>query len=256
MNHAPLPAHTVINDHPRPVRTLGTVYVALLAVGALLIAPEFLSTWADHGRLAAHLNGTLSREEFWGDNSFVWRSETLTSTLLALPVLVAAMVVLLIWVWRARRNAALLAPAQHFRFSPGFAAGALMIPFANLWLVRPVFEEIWTASRPAGTAPDSVRLVRRWWLCVLAGGAISVVGGIAIPIPVLTYESGGTLVSGGDEALAALFAHAMLNTVELILAVVCIVLLAAIVRRVSRWQTDRFAARAVEPATDLPEVQR
>ena len=255
MNAEPLPAQPTTNDHPRPIHTLGNALVALLAVGTLLMSPQFLSTWVDYGQLAAHLDGTLSKDAFWGDNSFVWRSETLTSTLVASPVLVAAMVLLLVWVWRARRNAALLAPGHRFRFSPGFAAGGLLIPLVNIWLARPVFEEIWTASRPADTAPDSIRLVRRWWLCLLSAFAISLVGSIAIPIPIVTYGSGSTPVSGGDEALAALLAQAVLNTVELILVVVYAVLFAAIVRQVSRWQTDRFAARPMDSAIGRPGEQ-
>jgi transposase InsO family protein len=142
MNPEPLPAQPVTAEDPRPVHTLGNVFVALTAVGTLLMGPQFLSGWADYGRLSAHLDGTLSREAFWGDSSFLWRSETLTSTWLGYLVLAAAMVVLLVWVWRARRNAALLTPAHRFRFSPGFSAGGLLIPFVNLWLARPIFEEI------------------------------------------------------------------------------------------------------------------
>jgi hypothetical protein len=254
MNTAPMPARAVTNDHPRPIDTLGNAFVALLSVGAVLIAPQFLWSWVDYGRLAAHLDGALSADEFWGDDSFIWRSETLTSTYLAIPVLMAGTAVLLVWVWRARRNAALLAPAQQFRFSPGFSAGGLLIPVANLWLARPVFEEIWTASRPAGTAPDADRLVRRWWLCLLASSVVSVVGAIAIPTPILTYNSGDTLISGGDDALVAFLGHAVLNTVLLIVAAVYLALFVVMVRQISRWQTDRFAALPVGHVTPPREA--
>jgi hypothetical protein len=92
-------------------------------------------------------------------------------------------------------------------------------------------------------APDSTRPVLRWWLCLLVGSATSVVATIAIPIPVITYGPGGsTPISGGADALAAGLAHAVLNTVLLIMAVIYVVLFAAIVRQISRWQTDRFTA--------------
>jgi uncharacterized membrane protein len=117
-----------------------------------------------------------------------------------------------------------------------------VIPYANIWFFRPIMEDIWTGSRPAGAIDDGARPVRTLWLWSLAGAVISIVGDIAIPTSVITYDASGRLVSGGGEAAGAALGTALLNTVLFAMAVVAAVMLIKIVRQVSRWQAEQLSA--------------
>jgi hypothetical protein len=72
--------------------------------------------------------------------------------LLALPPLVAAIVLLPMWCHRAYRNLPALG-ARGLRYSPAWAAGAWFIPIMNIWRPYQVLRETWRHSRvePAGT---------------------------------------------------------------------------------------------------------
>jgi hypothetical protein len=137
-----------------------------------------------------------------------------------------------------------LNPSYHFRYSPGFAVGGLLIPVANIWYYRAIFEEIWLASDPAAS-PGPARPVRTWWNVLIFGTVVGCIGWISqlsSRLSTITYGSDGSLVSGGDEALSNLATINLWNTALGIFVAIYFVLFAGIVRQISRWQTDRFTA--------------
>jgi hypothetical protein len=229
----------------RPVQTLGTALATLFALLVVTWSLRVIGDWVLYGQLASHLSGGLSREGLWGDSALIRTSFLqFVPTVFAFFAALAALVVLLVWVSRARRNAAVLNPSYHFRYSPGFAVGGLLIPVANIWYYRAIFEEIWLASDPAAN-PGPARPVRTWWNVLIFGTVVGCMGWISLlssRLSTITYGSDGSLVSGGDEALSNLATINLWNTALGIFVAIYFVLFAGIVRQISRWQTDRFTA--------------
>jgi hypothetical protein len=81
-------------------------------------------------------------------------------------VFVAAVVVFLIWVHRAVANLAALGSTS-WRFTPGGAVWAFLIPIVNLWQGHQVMATLWSESQPAPLDEESLRskttLVNWWW---------------------------------------------------------------------------------------------
>jgi uncharacterized protein DUF4328 len=224
----------------RPVTGLGNAVTALMATSGLLSLPLYVSSWTDFSRVSAHVERGMDDELFWQQE--YGRFDFLFAALyVAIPALLASTAVLLVWSYRARSNAALISPHHRFRHSPAFSAGGLVIPFANIWFLRPIMEDIWNGSRPSGAVDDGARPVRTMWLWSVAGTVVSIVGDIAVPTSVITYDPSGRIVSGGSEAAGAALGAALLNTVLFVMAVVVAVKLVMVVRQVSRWQTEQLS---------------
>jgi len=224
-----------------PVAGLAKALTILTSAGGVLALPLYVSSWSDFSRVSSHVRRGMDDDAFW-QQEYSKFDFLFTALYIAIPALLASTVVLLVWAYRARTNAALISPQHHFRHSPAFSAGGLVIPYANIWFFRPIMEDIWTGSRPAGAPDDRARPVRTMWLWSLSGAVISIVGNLAIPRSVITYDASGRLISGGAEAASAALGTAMLNTVLCTVAVVAAVMLVKIVRQVSRWQTEQLSA--------------
>ncbi|HEY0495280.1 MAG TPA: DUF4328 domain-containing protein [Kutzneria sp.] len=85
----------------------------------------------------------------------------------------AAAVVFIVWLWRVRANAELVAGAQSQRLGRGWAIGCWFCPVVNLWFPYRYVVDVWRASRPARGADG---LVLAWWLTWLAGNLIGTFG--------------------------------------------------------------------------------
>jgi hypothetical protein len=238
-----LPPPNTATTTPHPVAGLSKALTVLMAAGVALSVPLYLSNWTDFSRVSAHVERGMDDNAFWQQEYS--RFDFLFSALyVVVPALLAATVVLLIWTHRARVNAALISPAHRFRHSPGFSAGGLVIPYANVWFFRPIMEDIWIGSRPAGAADDGARPVRTAWLWTVTGTIISIVGGIVVPPTVITYDQSGRLISGGEQAVSASLGTALLNTVLFAIGVAIAVMVVRVVRQISHWQTVQlFPAR-------------
>ncbi len=81
-----------------------------------------------------------------------------------------------LWVYRVHRNARALG-ATGLRFSAGGAAALLVIPFANIYASRMIYQELW--MRCAGTPEQPSRLVVWWWRVFVFGLVLSLGLGIA-----------------------------------------------------------------------------
>jgi hypothetical protein len=78
----------------------------------------------------------------------------------------AAVVVFLVWFYRARVNADGRGWPQ--RRSPGWAIGAWFVPVINLWFPFQIMADIWRAGLPAEARANRLILPGIWWACFLA----------------------------------------------------------------------------------------
>lgn len=142
--------------------------------------------------------------------------------------LVAAAMVFLTWLWRARINAERLCPAEH-RWSRGWTVGAWFVPGVNLWFPRQVVDDIWRTSRPDVPA-DTYRvdgleqspLVRAWWYAILAN---------VLVVLVLRIET------SGEVTVEVLKMAALYGTISTLLLVVAAALLSQVIRQITHWQS-------------------
>jgi hypothetical protein len=140
----------------------------------------------------------------------------------------AAGVVFLCWLWRARVNAELINSAQH-RLSRGWTTGGWICPVVNLWYPRFVVDDVWRTSRPdvqndlstVQGIPHS-SLVRSWWFAWLARWATSV---------------WFLVESGRPTTLPTLRSMAFASTLGAVFTCVAGVLLVLVLRQITEWQS-------------------
>lgn len=229
------PAPTAAPAPPRPINGLGTAAAALLAATGLLYVVTLFQDWSNYGLISDHVSGRIGEDEFWQQYS---ASASLTLMMLMLPIILAAGITWLVWVHRARTNAGILSPGYRFRYSPGFSVGGMMVPFANYWWSRPILEDICIGSSPDRPADDTVRLVRVWWGIAIGGTVLALFGRPLFPVQVITYSPDGTIVGGGADAVQGFLGTALYNTVLALVFAPTVLLLAVVIRRVSRQQTE------------------
>lgn len=143
-------------------------------------------------------------------------------------VWITAGVVFLVWFWRARLNAELLDGAATQRRSRGWVVGGWFTPVANLWVPYQVMSDIWRAS--AARRPVPTGLVTAWWAPLVVSTIIS--------RAVTRFYLSEEITEEG------LLSAAKLSTLSTVLDAVAGVLVVVIIRRISGWQTQRFAQNA------------
>ncbi|MFJ9417146.1 DUF4328 domain-containing protein [Streptomyces sp. NPDC101227] len=89
----------------------------------------------------------------------------------ALVVYVAAGVLFLVWLWRARINAELSGGPAAQRRSRAWVVAGWFTPVANLWFPYQVVSDIWRAGAPRQVALRG--LVTAWWVLYVADTMIS-----------------------------------------------------------------------------------
>lgn len=210
------------------VDRLGRVATGLLA---LVTVAHLFSTWSDwktYGVVHKYLGGLPGV-----DDAALDRADSI-ARLTSVPFLlvsVAAAVVFVLWVWRARLNSEVFCQADH-RHSHGWVIGGWICPGVNLVYPKRILDDVWVASDPATPvwAEDLQRhrrtvITTAWWTC-WAGAMIL---DIALR-RVLMWV---------DPTVPVLRAIAVASTVSLILTAVSTGLAAAIIRKLSAMQTTR-----------------
>jgi hypothetical protein len=242
MTTAPQPAGSTPTGaaaRPRPVHGLGTAVTVVLVLGALLVTPWYLSTWLDYALLSDFVNGRIGQDAYF-DQTDHWNRLWLRYVAAVSPIGVAGVITTLVWVHRARANAGILAPHHHFRYSPGFSAGGLLVPIANLWWTPRIVTDICIGTGLPGT----VRLIRAWWSISITGVVLSLIGKLALRRTIhMTEDASGRIVSVADDAVSIGFAVAVFNTVVLATYIAFFVMAMPVVRRVSTRQTALLSAR-------------
>jgi hypothetical protein len=171
--------------------------------------------------------------------------------------LLAAGVVFIVWLWRARGNAELFCSGQHRR-GRGWVIGGWFCPVVNFWFPKQIVDDVIAASDPRTPPlfPDLRRIPRHglvlaWWLTWVATMVRGNVGN-----PDLAAD-----VQDVSERLLG----ASVSTVGAVLVAVCAVLAVRVVRLVSRlqmsrswtpwWATDPSTAPQLRPAQHLQQIQ-
>jgi hypothetical protein len=171
--------------------------------------------------------------------------------------LLAAAVVFIVWLWRARGNAELFCSGRHRR-ARGWVIGGWFCPVVNFWFPKQIVDDVIAASDPRTPPllPDLRRIPRHgvvlaWWLILVATGVMAPVGNTGLVSDVQDVS---------DRAVGA-----SVSTLGTVLAVVCAVLAVRVVRLVNRlqtsrpwtpwWATDPSTALQLWPAQQLQQIQ-
>ncbi len=89
--------------------------------------------------------------------------QTRGSMLVGGAMMLAAVILVLTWTYRANANCRRLG-ATGMRFRPGWAVGWFFVPVANLWKPYQVMREIWAASRdPDRWQTQAAPAILKWW---------------------------------------------------------------------------------------------
>lgn len=152
----------IAQDHYRSASTLAACASLLLAAEALVAALTAFSTsrmiaMVDSGRFGSAIPPGLAE------------AQDAQQRLLAVTevgIMLVAVLVFLIWVYRANRNARSLG-VEGMQYSPGWSVGWFLVPVASLFMPYFVLREIWKASstnslREWRQTPASPILVV-WW---------------------------------------------------------------------------------------------
>jgi hypothetical protein len=227
----------------RSVNGLGTVVSILICLVALAQAVLAASYWYTYKVVKDYVEGPVKDPDRLDRADQFWVL-ALEGFLLAL---LAAGVVFIVWLWRARGNAELFCYGQHRR-GRGWVIGGWFCPVVNFWFPKQIVDDVIAASDPRTPPrfPDLRRIPRHglvlaWWLIWVA----SVVRGpggtsddLAADVPDVSDQAVGASVA----------------TLGVVLIAVCAVLAIRVVRLVNRLQMSRPWTPwwATDPSTAPP----
>jgi hypothetical protein len=214
----------------RRVGGLGTAVSVLVGVVVVLDLVSTWTTWNAYGLVRDYVNrvnevAAADLDSADDTSSAVGWGYT--------AAVVAAGVVFVTWLWRARVNAEAICPAPHSR-SRGWAVGSWICPVVNLRFPYVFVDDVYRASRP-DNPPDlydlrSVpgnRVLGLWWACWLGGVIVSY-------LAVVTWRRAASI----DTLRTA----AVMETIASVAMVGAAVTIIMIVREISGWQDDRARA--------------
>lgn len=150
----------------------------------------------------------------------------LTLSIVRAIVMLAAGIIYLVWLWRARRSAELIVPAGHHH-GRGWTIRGWFCPIVNLWFPYRIVRDIWHASQPEGAVVRHT-VVSLWWAAWLISSAVSLVQQWAFPDLVPT-----TSLRDFADAVADISTVSLVGTV---VTVLCGAFAIRIVGRITRWQ--------------------
>ncbi|WP_237771550.1 DUF4328 domain-containing protein [Kribbella sp. ALI-6-A] len=210
------------------VGTVGKIAIGLLGASTLT---HLLSTWSDwntYGVVNQYLGGGLNV-----DDADLNRADTL-SRLTSIPnviVSVAAAVVFVIWLWRARVNSEVFCQADHRR-SHGWVLASWFCPGPNLIYPKQIVDDVWLASDPKTPVyADDLRrfrpplLTQVWW--------ITWVGALAFDVVVRRF------LMWMDPTVGTLRGIALAGTASLLLTAAAAVGGTLVIRKINAMQTSR-----------------
>ncbi len=209
-----------------PLAPLTLPTTALVVVGPVLSLIALVVSWLAIRSLAGAVETAFSG----GDPDAALGTSGLLGLLgglvafASIAAWIAAIVVFLMWVHRARANVSTLSPVQQ-RWSPNWSVFGWLIPVAGLYIGWQVLQDLWHGSDPqTRNDPHSPRpnpqLVTGWLGALAASLVVSVLTGPLLP---------------------NVFALDLLSALLLVGSGVC---LAATVRQVGAWQDSATASTA------------
>jgi hypothetical protein len=222
---------------PVPVRSIrgsARVAVVMLAIDSLVgVVAAVISA-----QRAAFIDRLIADPESV-DPTEVEASDSLyaLSGVVELTVYAVTVVAFLVWLFRARANADLLAPWPHRRAKPWLIFG-WFVPIVNWWFPKQIVDDIWNSSKPGALYPTHNFAVARrsglvwaWWIAWLISALIS--------------EVVARLLFRDD--LQSMRDAARFDVVSIGLSIVAAVLAAMVVIKITRFQEDHRRAVASQP---------
>ncbi|HEX7306411.1 DUF4328 domain-containing protein [Lentzea sp.] len=216
------------------MRGVGLAASVLLGLAALGNVAEAAADWLTYTTVRDFRAGTATRADL-GTLSAVRSFTDLPFTMIT----VAAVVVFVVWTYRARVNAERLAPAGEHRLARVWAGLGWFVPVVSLWFPKVVLDDVWRASDPESHGlplqerPHPV-LVTRWWITYLLTWFLDLV--------YFTYYDNGELSTG------SFLTAAVVTTMCAGVGIVSAVLAVQVVRRISDFQSTPLSPLRTEPA--------
>ncbi len=199
-----------------PLRGLATATSVLFA-GAC--AASVLDSWADWNRYDV-ANAYVAGEPGVTTTDLVGADETsFTTATVYLLTIIAAGVLYLVWLWRARLNAERI-DWDVSRLARGWTIGGWFCPVVNFWFPYRIVGEIWRTSRPDGVT-GSEAVLRWWWT-----------GWVGVWVGSIWTRA----VARGEVSVDMLRRLAIAGTVATLALCVAGVFGFLVVRRITRWQ--------------------
>ena len=210
----------------RPVVGLGVAATVLIVLAVLADAISAVAEWHRYALARDYVAGDPGVT----DADLVGADNLSMGLAVAGPLLyVAAGVVFMVWLWRARANAEYLCEGRHRR-SRGWVIGGWFCPVVGFWFPYQIVADVWRASDP-GTPRrvedlryvPSPRLVLAWWVGFLLSGVIAM-----------------RAVLGDDEVTVDFLRRAAwFETASATLSVAAAFAVGRIIAQIGRWQSDR-----------------
>ncbi|MDX6238795.1 MAG: hypothetical protein QOG10_3610, partial [Kribbellaceae bacterium] len=207
--------------------------VSRIAIGLLgaSTVTHLISTWSDwntYNVVHRYLGGMPNVTD-----ADLNRADTI-SKITSIPnvvVSVAAAVVFVIWLWRARVNSEVFCQADHRR-SHGWVLASWFCPGPNLWYPKQIVDDVWLASDPATPFwSDDLRrlekplLTKVWWC--------SWVGALAFDVVIRRF------LMWMDPTVGSLRGIALAGTASLILTAASAIGATLVIRKITAMQTER-----------------
>lgn len=158
-----------------------------------------------------------------------------------LAVFIVSAILLLIWIYRANRNARQLG-AEGMHYTPGWSVGWYFVPIVNLWKPYMAMREIWKASANPGNWQESPGswLLGTWWFLWISAG---VAGNVAS-----RYLMGADTI---DQYITSNILYQISDVLNILLCIVVVF----IVGKIYDFQSHHYKALATnsETATTISE---
>jgi hypothetical protein len=234
----PQPVLTAVHDQEewephaaedfQQVGTVGKIAIGLLGASTVT---HLLSTWSDWNTYSVvhrYLGGMPNV-----DDADLNRADAIAKVT-AIPnviVSVAAAVVFVIWLWRARVNSEVFCQADHRR-GHGWVLASWFCPGPNLWYPKQIVDDVWLASDPKTPVyTDDLRRFRTppltsvWW--------VAWIGALAFDVVVRRF------LMWMEATVGSLRGIALAGTASLVLTAVSAVAATMVIRKINHMQTTR-----------------
>ncbi|MEV5651010.1 DUF4328 domain-containing protein [Nocardia sp. NPDC052254] len=188
------PAFTGYGSGPRPLGAWGFAAIALVGGTVVMLLISAVIDGVGYAGVERSPEEPQELPQDWSSDS--WAGQV------AWLFLLGAAVAVIVWMWRARRNAEALCAAPH-RLPIGWVIGGWFCPVVNVWFPHTILTDVVRASDPRTPAcAEELRggpgdaLVTGWWWALLAGWAATLLSlRLSAPRP-WTERTGDVVVYG------------------------------------------------------------
>ncbi|GIF52945.1 uncharacterized protein DUF4328 [Asanoa ferruginea] len=204
------------------VRGVGIAAVAMVALAALAYVAFAALVWAIRASVAAaaglnDLDDAIALEDLTPAFSFV-----------VAGVQIGALVLTIIWLWRARKNLDAFPDTQPV-LSPGWAIGGWFLPFANAVIPGRLMANV---ARQSSRERWVSALAVVWWIALLAANLADQLAGVLV--------DNQSVATDLDSLVDHYQSVAVTQTVSAVAAVLAATAFALVVPRVSAAQEERM----------------